>query len=101
MTFQQQFKPDDILKTLDPETPKTMTQIGKECGCVRNTVARILKGLESEGLVKQVEISGGNARAWVRVVNTYKTDGIINDYGCACVGSEYAGKKFKIIIYKE
>jgi len=53
MTFEQKFKPETILAVLDTHTPKTMTQIAKECGCVRNTAARILKGLEQQGLVKE------------------------------------------------
>src|SRR5664280_3395667 len=101
MTFEQKFKPETILAVLDTHTPKTMTQIAKECGCVRNTVARILKGLEQQGLVKQIQIKGSNNHAWVKVVNVFETEGLINDSGCACVGNEYAGMKFKITIYKE
>lgn len=101
MTFEQKFKPETILAVLDTHTPKTMTQIAKECGCVRNTAARILKGLEQQGLVKQIQIKGSNNHAWVKVVNVFETEGLINDSGCACVGNEYAGMKFKITIYKE
>jgi DNA-binding transcriptional regulator YhcF (GntR family) len=78
-----------------------MTAIANEVGCVPNTVARVLKQFEEQGLVKQVQIKGSNNRAWVRVVNVYETEGLINELGCACVGKEYAGKKFKITIYKE
>jgi DNA-binding transcriptional regulator GbsR (MarR family) len=101
MTFKQQFSQDDILAVLDTQTPKTMTAIANEVGCVRNTVARVLKQLEEQGLVKQVHIKGSNNRAWVRVVDVYETEGVINELGCACIGSEYAGMKFKIIVYKE
>jgi predicted transcriptional regulator len=101
MTFKQQFTQADILAVLDAQTPKTMTAIATEVGCVRNTVARVLKQLEEQGLVKQVQIKGSNNRAWVRVVNVYEKEGLINELGCACAGNEYAGMKFKIIIYKE
>src|SRR5665647_3065565 len=101
MTFEQKFKTESILAVLDTQTPKTMTQIDKECGCVRNTAARILKGLEQQGLVKQVQIKGSNNRAWVHVMDVYETEGLINELGSACVGNEYAGMKFKITIYKE
>jgi len=101
MTFEQKFKPETILAVLDTHTSKTMTQIAKECGCVRNTAARILKGLEQQGLVKQVQIKGSNNRAWVHVMDVYETEGLINELGSACVGNEYAGMKFKITIYKE
>lgn len=100
MTFKQQFTQQDILAVMDTQTPKTMTQIAKECGCVRNTVARILKILEQIGLVREVEIQGSSNRAWVRVLDVHETEGIITDLGCAYVGNEYAGKRFKIVVYK-
>jgi predicted ArsR family transcriptional regulator len=56
MTFKQQFSQDDILATLDTQTPKTMTAIANEVGCVPNTVARVLKQLEEQGL-KQILFS--------------------------------------------
>jgi len=101
MAFKRQFTSEEILSALDTQTPKTMTAIANEVGCVRNTVARILKGLEQQGLVKQIQIKGSNNRAWVKVVNVFETEGLINELGCACVGNEYAGMKFKITIYKE
>lgn len=101
MTFEQQYKPETILSTLDTQTPKTMTAIANEVGCVRNTVARILNQLEKQRLVKQVQIKGSNNRAWVRVVDTYEIEGSLNEQGCTCAGEMYAGMRFKMVIYKD
>lgn len=97
MAFEQKYTKDDVLAVMSTNTPKTITLITGDLGCVRNTALKFLRELEKEGKVKQVEVAGGTNRAWVKVQGK-EIEGYIDQEGCLRVDQEYAGKKFKITI---
>lgn len=105
MAFTDQYKKEDFLAVLD-SNPKATTVIAKKIGCARNTAKKFLAELEAEGKVKQVEIEGG-FYAWIKStkksdsITIDEIDGVIDENGCLHVDGKYAGKKVKILIYKE
>jgi DNA-binding Lrp family transcriptional regulator len=101
MTFEPKYSNEDILKVLDTQNPKTVTVLAKEIGCSRSTVLRFLDTLEREGLAREVSITGSSNRAWVKALDTYEKEGTVDKEGYAFVGKKYAGKRYRITVFKD
>lgn len=58
MTFVQKYFPDNFLRVLNTENPKSIASIIIDVGCGKNTAKRYLQELEKAGKIKRVGIEG-------------------------------------------
>jgi len=58
VTFVQKYFPDNFLRVLNTENPKSIASIIIDVGCGKNTAKRYLQELEKAGKIKRVGIEG-------------------------------------------
>jgi predicted transcriptional regulator len=58
VTFVQKYFPDNFLRVLNTEDPKSIASIIIDVGCGKNTAKRYLQELEKAGKIKRVGVEG-------------------------------------------